>query len=97
MNYRMQKKLEEGDAIDLSSSEQTTEGDYILGNCMPQIGIDYCDSKIEKWFWCFAELKSSKRVTLTTGQEKILPARTVLGHFDSRYLTDDDFTVLWIR
>ncbi len=55
MNYAMQKKVADGDAIDLSNAKREG-GHYIIDRVVPD--KDYCDTASEAWMWSIGRRKS---------------------------------------
>ena len=59
-NQAMQRKLENGDAIDVSGFKRTDDWDYILPDFVPD--IDYCDRKAEAWIWSIGQHKRTGQI-----------------------------------
>lgn len=49
----MERKLKDGEAIDVSVCEKTAEGCYRLIGFEPD--VDYCDAKTEEWIWSIGQ------------------------------------------
>ena len=61
----MKRKMETGEAIDLSQRPRTPEGWILLDEPL-KIGQDYCLADSEQWvFWCF-RLKDGRIVAGTS-------------------------------
>ena len=55
-NQAMQRKLADGEAIDISGCEQTPDGLYVLKDFRE--GVDYCDAVTERWIWSIGRRRS---------------------------------------
>lgn len=80
-NQSMQRKLEDGDAIDVSGFPRTVEGDYILPDYAE--GMDYCNRQTEEWIWSIGRSK--------TGMPMILASTT------TKFYGHPDYECLWLR
>ena len=63
INQRMQEKLEEGEAIDLSTNKR--EGRYYVLDEVVE-GMDYCDSVRECWIWSIGRRHSDGKILADT-------------------------------
>lgn len=52
-NQAMLRKLEAGQAIDVSRCKRTNEGDYILTHFAED--VDYCNAETEEWIWSIGQ------------------------------------------
>jgi hypothetical protein len=66
-NKRMQEKLNDGSAMDVSGCELTDEGDYILTDF--EEGVDYCDAKTEKWIWSIGKDRTTGVILASTSDK----------------------------
>lgn len=57
MNQVMQRKVDAGHAIDLSTRPRTEDGSYILESFV--IGQDYCNTQRQEWIWSIGQRKDS--------------------------------------
>ena len=67
VNLRMEEKLKNKEAIDVSKCQRTGDGDYILDSFTS--GVDYCDAKAESWIWSIGQnLATGQILASTTGK-----------------------------
>lgn len=57
-NKAMERKLESGEAQDVSSFERTPEGYYVVPEGT-DLETDFCDSKTEEWIWSIGRNKQT--------------------------------------
>ncbi len=81
MNLAMQRKLDKGEALDVSPYRQTV-GVYRLPTYFFELDIDYCDKETEAWIWSIGRDKQ-------TGE--------IWAAVDARYYENDLFECLWLR
>jgi hypothetical protein len=82
-NLAMARKLDRGDAIDVSVFPRTAEGEYVLPADLDVDDKDFCDSKTEEWIWSIGR-------SITDGS-------VVLAALDSRFYSNGAFTCIWLR
>lgn len=66
-NKAMARKLQRGEALDLSKSDRTPEGDYVLQTF--DDGMDYCDSRTEEWIWSIGAENGTRRILASTSSK----------------------------
>lgn len=87
-NYRMREKLDEGEAIDLSSCERASDGSYIVPESVASIsdirdgGLDFCNKQTERWIWSIGRNNQTNQV---------------LASEDTRFYQNGDYECLWLR
>lgn len=62
-NKRMEEKLQEGEAIDLSECKRE-DGAYVLKEFIED--KDYCDKKAEEWIWSIGRRLSDGKILAAT-------------------------------
>jgi len=82
INKRMEEKLENGEAIDLSKCER--EGRYYVvpETLWDDSGMDYCDAVRECYIWSIGRRYSDGKILASTGSE---------------LYQNVDFHCLWLR
>jgi hypothetical protein len=81
-NKRMQKKLEENDAIDVSKWPRTPEGYYEVPEDIDVEEMDFCNQETEEWIWSIGERKSD--------------GKRFASHI-SVFYRNPDYNCLWLR
>lgn len=66
LNKAMERKLKNGEAIDLSKCQR--EGRYYIVRAFVD-GVDYCDAETESWIWSIGRRYSDGVVLASTGSE----------------------------
>ena len=66
MNLAMKRKLESGEAKDVSKCSLTPEGDYLLPAGFFEDGKDYCDARKEVWIWSIGRHRTTGEVCAST-------------------------------
>lgn len=63
-NQAMKRKIDTGEAIDISDRPRNGSGDYMLDTFVD--GADYCDRKREAWIWSIGKHKVSGQILAST-------------------------------
>ncbi len=63
----MQRKMQAGEAVDVSGFPLNPDGDYILPDYADD--IDYCNSKTEEWIWSIGRHRESGQILASTSQK----------------------------
>lgn len=66
LNKRMEEKLSDGRAIDISTCKCTPEGYYILSKFDEDEDVDYCDAKNEWWIWSIGRNYATGEILAST-------------------------------
>jgi len=64
INKAMERKLNSGEAIDVSGCQRSGVGDYILTEFTAD--VDYCDKKREVWIWSIGRHKETGEIRAST-------------------------------
>lgn len=80
-NKAMQRKIEDGDAIDISGFERTANGEYKIPEDIFDQELDYCNAATEEWVWSIGKNKDG----------------VILAAMDARFYQSDDHECLWLR
>lgn len=98
-NKAMQRKLEAGRAIDLTTCAQTATGAYVLEKFVE--GVDYCDSTSEAWVWSIAKLTRPLPSVMADGSRRTLEPGVYLAAMDSRFYHAEQrapaYDCVWLR
>jgi hypothetical protein len=63
-NKAMERKLQNGDAVDVSGFARDKDGNYVLPDYAD--GIDYADKKREAWIWSIGRRRSDGVILAST-------------------------------
>lgn len=66
-NQAIQRKIQHGEAVDVSGFVRTVDGDYILPDYADD--IDYCNAKTEEWIWSIGRHRESGQILASTTQK----------------------------
>lgn len=81
-NKAMQRKLDEGSAIDVGEYEHMTDGLYRLPLDLKIGSLDLCVAKTEQWIW-------------SVGKHKV--TGDVFASTDDRFYKNADYECVWLR
>ena len=91
----MQRKLEKGEAIDISAFPKVQGGDYLLRDFTD--GVDYCDANAEQWIWSIGRPLKKMAVQGSDNVVWILDQNDYLASQSNRYYQNPDFECVWLR
>lgn len=97
-NRAMARKLEKGEAIDISACARTKGGDYVLERFKDD--VDYCDAAQEAWVWSIGQLLEPVDTEMANGDRRELPTGTYLARLDSAHYSAEESQVVkcvWLR
>lgn len=81
MNLAMERKLEKGEAVDVTKAgERIAPGVWRLREFVDN--VDYCDAEREEWIWSIGR-------NLATGD--------IVAATDTRFYLNDEWECLWLR
>lgn len=81
-NLSMKRKLQKGEARDVSACPVTEEGDFIFPPGFFEEGRDYCDGEREAWIWSIGRNAETGEVRAST---------------TSKFYEREGWTCLWLR
>ncbi|HEY1900753.1 MAG TPA: hypothetical protein VGG49_13275 [Steroidobacteraceae bacterium] len=98
-NKAMERKLQDGNAIDIAGCERTSVGDYVLDRLFKD-DIDYCDAAREEWVWSIGKTLVPLPAVMADGTRRVLPPGTFLASMSARHYSAGESEVtecVWLR
>lgn len=78
----MLRKIQRGEAVDVSKCSRTRAGDFIMPESMFSQSLDYCDAKAELWIWSIGRERGTGRILAST---------------TTKFYGDERTECLWLR
>ncbi len=103
VNQAMKRKLDSGDALDISTYPRTAEGDYVLTDAVGYQAehgdTDLCDARLETWVWSVGKSQADGYVTMADGTQRMLPGGTYVASPSAKFYQAENlgWRCVWLR